>query len=126
MVSSHAQISSLSYALMQRATYGGQTYIPVTPSQAIYAHFEHVSGVPAQNGEGISIGKLQILNSLIDHLVSNTSQIERLEPSKTSDLVVDALLEQYRTELIARETQAVEIPYVDPMLRAGEVLSLTA
>ncbi|MBQ0050686.1 MAG: hypothetical protein KBT11_01325, partial [Treponema sp.] len=43
----------------------GKLYVPVKPSNVIYSHFEHVAGVAAKpNQQGVSISKIQILNSL--------------------------------------------------------------
>jgi hypothetical protein len=63
--------TSLHPSHLLRARYGsGRISFPVRPNQAIYAHFKHVSGVPAadQNG-GLSLSRLKSIDTLIDRLV---------------------------------------------------------
>lgn len=70
MVSNYAPLATLSYAAMPRVSTGGRAYLPVESSEFMYSHFQYVSGVPRQEDQvGISIGKLQILNTLIDQLI---------------------------------------------------------
>jgi hypothetical protein len=47
----------------------GRMSVPVRENQAIYAHFEHVYGVPSEDG-GSRIDRLSVLNALIDRLAS--------------------------------------------------------
>lgn len=47
-----------------------RAYLPVDTKQVVYSHFQYVSGVPrTKDQNGVSIGKLKILNTLIDQLV---------------------------------------------------------
>ncbi len=46
------------------ATPLGRMEFPVSPSQAIYAQFRYVEGVPSEQG-GVSLDRLRILDSLI-------------------------------------------------------------
>ena len=70
MVSNYAPLTTLSYAAMPFVSSGGRAYLPVDSREFVYSHFQYVSGVPRQEDQvGISIGKLQILNTLIDQLI---------------------------------------------------------
>lgn len=71
---------------LMRARYSGSRIaFPVKPSQAVYAHFEHVTGIPSQEGKGISLSKLRTIDKLIDRLISikassgNSEQKERID-----------------------------------------------
>jgi len=48
---------------------GGRVQAPVEPAYAMQARFKHIRGVPAPGG-GIPLFKLQVLDSLIDRLLS--------------------------------------------------------
>jgi hypothetical protein len=68
-------ISSIGVSLMPLSTTigaagaYGRAGVPVQKNQAIYAHFEHVYGVPSEEG-GIGIDRLSVLNALIDRLAA--------------------------------------------------------
>ena len=65
MVSNYVPLSTLSYAAMTSISAGGRAYLPVDTKQVVYSHFQYVSGVPrTKDQNGISIGKLKILNTL--------------------------------------------------------------
>ena len=78
-------------------------YIPVKPASVVYAQFEHISGVAAKpNQKGVSISKLQILNTLISQLVSMKSKPKAdPEVAKTdlSNEQVDALIKNYQGQI---------------------------
>ena len=70
MVSNYVPLSTLSYVAMTSISAGGRAYLPVDTKQVVYSHFQYVSGVPrTKDQNGVSIGKLKILNTLIDQLV---------------------------------------------------------
>jgi hypothetical protein len=53
----------------------GKAFLPVAPSSAIYAHFKHISGVPAPEGvNGVNINKLKIIDTLIEQLARMKKQ----------------------------------------------------
>jgi hypothetical protein len=73
-------------SFLMRARYSGSRIsFPVKPSQAIYARFEHVTGVPSREGGGVTLSKLRTIDNLIDRLISikassgNTEQKARLD-----------------------------------------------
>jgi hypothetical protein len=102
----------LSYLYSSR--YGeGRATVPVERSQAIYANFRHVSGVPAEEGApAYSVDKLHMLDVLIDRLRS--ARTEPLAAAEASSSLsagrVDALIQQYGAELHAMAA-APAIPY---------------
>jgi hypothetical protein len=92
---------------------GGRATVPVLKSQALYANFSHVSGVPAQDGTAAySVDKLHILDVLIGRLESIKSEpLAAAEaPSNLSSSRVDALIQQYGAEVHALAT-APALPY---------------
>jgi hypothetical protein len=78
----------------------GRLCVPVAESQALYAQFEHVYGVPTEGG--VAIDRVKILNTLIDGLSSlrdkpahaNSGDFAAQPPER-----LDALIEKYRKEI---------------------------
>ena len=103
----------LSYVYSAR--YGeGRASVPVLKSQALYANFAHVAGVPAQDGTAAySIDKLHILDVLIGQLESVRSEpLAAVEaPEGLSSPRIDALIQQYGAEIHSIVT-APALPYV--------------
>jgi hypothetical protein len=52
---------------------GGRMAVPVHPTQAAYARFKHIQGVPAAEG-GAPIFRLRVLDNLIDRLLRYTHE----------------------------------------------------
>ncbi|NLM01173.1 MAG: hypothetical protein GX220_06950 [Treponema sp.] len=78
----------------------GKVYVPVKPSNVIYAQFEHVSGIAQNNEGGISINKINILNTLIDQLIKIKTDVTK--PQLSSDLTnsqIDALIDDYQNQI---------------------------
>ena len=101
---------SIGYAIS--ASRDGRMSLPVAPANYIYSHFKHVSGIPAPEGvRGVAINKLKILDILIERL----NQIKRqpgaaLELSPPDDRI-DALIEQYRSQIRQAQTAGAVMPY---------------
>ncbi|HTX72819.1 MAG TPA: hypothetical protein VMC79_08355 [Rectinemataceae bacterium] len=108
---------------------GGHLSLPVLRSEALYANFEHVSGVPAEDGmAAYSVDKLHILEVLINQLESvKTQPLAALEaPKDLSSGRVDALIQQYGDEMHALAS-APAIPYAArPEASPGALFSLAA
>lgn len=50
---------------------GSSLYVPVKPSELIYAQFDHVKGTAAgPNQQGVSLNRLRLMDRLIDKLVT--------------------------------------------------------
>jgi len=130
MASSYVPLSYV-YA----AHYGeGRATVPVLRSQALYANFSHVSGVPAQDGTAAySVDKLHILDVLIGQLESvKSSPLAAAEaPRDLSSSRVDALIQQYGAEVHAIAT-APALPYAPfatmsmPVSEPGMLFSMAA
>ncbi len=76
-------------------------YVPVNPALVIYSHFEHVSGIAAKPQQhGVSISKIQILNTLIDQLVSMKNKPSLDAKTREIDAEhIDALIDTYQAKI---------------------------
>ena len=93
------QISSLQITRFSRS--GHRMYVPVKPSQTVFAQYRHISGTPAVSGQHtVPLSRVQLLNSLIDNLRKMKSDpAYSPEVAKTSPERADALIQQYASEL---------------------------
>ena len=90
---------SSAYSTISSSGTASKMYVPVNKSSLIYSHFDHVSGVAAKKGQqGVSISKINILNTLIDNLSSIKSG-KRPTVSATTDEQLDTLIENYQTQI---------------------------
>ncbi|MGO8693622.1 MAG: hypothetical protein ACLQMF_08105 [Rectinemataceae bacterium] len=102
--------------------------VPVHRSEALYANFRHVAGVPAQDGAAaLGIDKLQILEVLIDQLESVENQPPApVIPKDLSSKRIDALIQQYGSEMHAIAA-APAPPYASvPAIAPGALFSIAA
>ncbi|MDR3167458.1 MAG: hypothetical protein LBT93_05895 [Treponema sp.] len=116
-------LPSIGYAIS--VSRGGRMSLPVSPANYIYSHFKHVSGVPAPEGvRGVAINKLKILDVLIEQL----SQIKkRGDSTAASDDRIDALIEQYETQIRQAKAASVSMPYNPaPQAPVGAIFNLVA
>lgn len=76
-------------------------YVPVKPQNVIYSHFEHVSGVAAKPGQGgVSISKIQILDSLLNQLISMKGKPKiDVEMQKLDDQQLEALIQKTQGQI---------------------------
>jgi hypothetical protein len=102
--------------------------LPVAPSSYIYSHFKHVSGFPAPEGtRGVTITKLKILDVLIEQLGKLKKQDSLVPGAAVSEERLDALIEQYKTQIRQAKAASEIIPYIPaPAAPAGAIFSLTA
>ncbi len=95
----------------------GTVYVPVNSNQVIYSQFDHVSGIPVPEGEnGVSVKKLQILNHLIDQLVSMKkiqapTEAEQAEMMDLSNEELDSRIGIYEDMLQTALNKAQDNPY---------------
>ncbi|HUW42448.1 MAG TPA: hypothetical protein VMV90_15685 [Rectinemataceae bacterium] len=121
----------LPLSFVYAARYGGQDRItvPVLPSQALYANFQHILGVPAQKGAATyGIDRLQVLEVLLEQLESAKTQAPpvREAPADFGASGVDALIGKYGGELHALATAPAR-PYAQaPTLAPGAIFSIAA
>ncbi|MBQ3838230.1 MAG: hypothetical protein IJS51_10585 [Treponema sp.] len=128
MISNITNLNPYSYHVSSSGA-SGKLFVPVSPSAVIYAQFNHISGVAAPKGQsGVSISKIQILNSLIENL----SKIKGAQNSKTKSVKltegqVDVLIEKYQKE-IARSVQASQAQFMlnGAKPEAGALFSIQA
>lgn len=86
-------------------------YVPVSKSVVLYSHFDHVSGFVAKNGQnGISISKIQILNTLIDHLSSIKSGKIPAAVKNSTPEQIDSMITNYQTQIRQAVKAADSVP----------------
>ncbi|MEL3907979.1 MAG: hypothetical protein P1P64_03060 [Treponemataceae bacterium] len=127
MLSTNTQVNTLSYVAAQQVSAGEHSHLPVSPNQFIYAHFEHVSGVPSNRG-GVSISKLQILNSLIDNIIEQKSiaKTKNLNLEEISKEQFDELIKEAQEKMLKEDALVGEIPYLQKTLEVGTFLNVKA
>jgi len=130
MIMNVGSLGTMSDTIMPLASSGTRTYVPVKPSQFMYSQFQYVSGYPAPNGqEGVSIDKIKILNTLIDHLVNmkqKNIQPKISEQGQISDKQIDALIDQYQKQIQTVTATAQTLDYKPPMPQTGVIVDLVA
>lgn len=80
----------------------GKVYVPVTPAAVIYSQFEHVSGFASPDrSRGISVSKIQILNSLLNQLITmkNQPKVEMNGDDFQSEEQMDSMIQYYQEQL---------------------------
>lgn len=129
MISNYAPLSTLSYAAMTSISAGGRAYLPVDTKQVAYSHFQYVSGVPRNKDQnGISIGKLKILNTLIDQLVKmrENEKIDKLTAVNSDEKALDTMIEYVNRKIRTEISLAENIGYTISMPESAYLLDLTA
>ena len=129
MVSNYASLSTLSYAAMTSISAGGRAYLPVDTNQVVYSHVQYVSGVPrAKDQNGVSIGKLKILNTLIDQLVKmrENERTNELFTAKPDDKTLDAMIEYVNTKIHTEIALSKNTGYASSLPETASLLDLTA
>ncbi|MCK9170092.1 MAG: hypothetical protein M0P01_06720 [Treponema sp.] len=109
MIFNIGTVNPYSYGTFASGSASGKLYVPVNPMSVVYAQFDHISGIAARQGEsGVSISKIQILNTLIEHLTAIKNQ-PKMSAQNLSDKQVDALIQNYQKQI----QQAVHsTPYI--------------
>ncbi|MCR5494603.1 MAG: hypothetical protein K6F15_03110 [Treponema sp.] len=111
------------------ASSSSKLYVPVSKSALLYSHFEHVSGFVANKGQhGVSVSKIQILNTLIDHLSAVKSGKQPAAVKNASPEQIDAMIDNYQTQIRQAVKAAEVMPYAAAGARpeAGALFSLNA
>ena len=131
MVSSNIRtLNAYSYSNISHSSgASGKLYVPVNPTSVLYAQFNHVSGVPAKQGQnGVSISKIQILNTLIDNLSRIKKSAVTEKNSVMSDAQAEVLIKNYQAQIQSATQSAKSTPYalagVQPM--AGSLFQIDA
>ena len=140
MVSSNIRtLNAYSYSNISHSSgASGKLYVPVNPNSVLYAQFNHVSGVPrsscqsgvpAKQGQnGVSISKIQILNTLIDNLSRIKKSAVTEKNPVMSDAQAEVLIKNYQAQIQSATQSAKSTPYalagVQPM--AGSLFQIDA
>lgn len=113
MLGSYGSINPYHYQNL--SSNNSKIYVPVSPSLVIYSQFEHISGFAAgENQQGVAIDKVQILNRLIDQLVSMQNKNVIAKPENNTALnenQVDALIKDYQAKIQDTLALSKAIPY---------------
>ena len=128
MVSNIGALRSASFTMLFSASSGARTYLPVNANQYVYSQFKYVAGIPVQDGSGVSLTKLKILNTIIDQLLTTQKSAgAKILPSKEmSDEEISSMAEEYQKELIKELERASEAFYKPPMPETGLVFNIQA
>jgi hypothetical protein len=112
MMTTIGNLNPYSYNSFATGGATGKLYVPVNPGAVIYAQFDHISGVAANSGQyGVSISKLQILNSLIDGLSALKNKPKSDVDTTISDRQADVLIKQYQQQM-AQALLTPAAPYI--------------
>ena len=108
------------------ASHLGKTSLPVSPSAAIYAQFEHVYGTPAPEGvQGVNINKLKIIDTLIEQLSRMKGEPNPLFElsGQTEENRINVLIEQYQTQI--RQMANAQNPFAPAAPQLGAIFSIS-
>ena len=128
MISNIRSLNAYSYSGLSRSGgTAGKLYVPVNPSSVIYAQFSHISGIAARKGQnGVSINKIQILNTLIDNLNKIKSGNFPKADSTMNEAQAEVLIKNYQSQIRSAAETANAAPYalagVQP--QAGALFSI--
>lgn len=114
MMTNISNLSPYSYNGIASGGASGKLYVPVNPANVIYAQFDHISGVATKKGQhGVSITKIQILNTLIENLakIKTQSSSSEYQQMHLSDEQVDVLIKNYQQQIKQAVTQAQSVQY---------------
>ncbi|MCQ2612433.1 MAG: hypothetical protein MJ183_02390 [Treponemataceae bacterium] len=110
----------------------GKVFVPVQPGMVMYSHFEHVSGVAAgAEQKGVAVSKVQILNRMIDHLVSmkQKPELTKEQVAGLSDQQKDSLIQEYQAKIEQAVAQTQSNPYAlsgAPLPVNGDLVNIAA
>ncbi|GHT77175.1 hypothetical protein FACS1894130_00650 [Spirochaetia bacterium] len=120
-------LPSIGYAIS--ASHNGRMSLPVAPASVIYSQFKHVSGVPAPEGtQGVAINKLKVLDVLIEQLsrIKRQPQSELASREALSDEEINALIDQYESQIRQAQAAGAAMPYKAAPAPMGAVFNLVA
>lgn len=110
MISNITNLNPYSYHVSSSGA-SGKLFVPVNPSSVIYAQFDHISGIAASEGQqGVSVSKIQILNTLIENLSRIKSNPNTPKTLQVSEEQADALIKNYQQQ-IEQAVQATQTAF---------------
>ena len=101
-------LRSTSFGMLDSASAGGRMYFPVSHSEYLYSQFKYVGGTPADDGGGIPLTKLKILDTIINQLVSIRNATGAGFGAETIELLGEGASEEEIAEKIALYQQEVQ------------------
>ena len=110
------------------ASQSGKTFLPVSPSTAIYANFKHVSGTPAPEGvQGVNINKLKIIDTLIEQLSRMKKDTEPLTDlgGQNEEKRMNALINHYQNQIRTTQTASVNNPFAPSFPLVGSLFNIS-
>lgn len=131
MDSSLGALRSASFAMLPSASSGSRAYFPVNPSQYVYSQFKYVAGTPANDGSGIALSKLKILNTIIDQLVAMKKASANLiggglefPSGAVAEEEISPMIMHYQREVQATAESLRNVAYRPPMPETGLLFSI--
>lgn len=126
-LTSYHAFPTIEYAInaSQTVPQAGKASLPVSPSAAIYAHFKHISGVPAPDGvSGVNINKLKIIDTLIEQLSKLKQRPDFLaEGTGDGESRINALIEKYQNQV--RQTMNANSLYAPAAPLVGAIFNIS-
>lgn len=135
MVSNISALRSASYSMLLSVSSGDREYLPVNANQYVYSQFEYVAGTPVDDGSGIAITKLKILNTILDQLITmqresaasglGGSDLEFLT-DETAEEQLAPVIARYQMEVQAAIGRLESAGYKPSMPQTGLLFSMLA
>jgi hypothetical protein len=133
-ISSFHAFPTIEYAInasQSSVSQGVKASLPVAPSAAIYAHFKHVSGVPAPDGvQGVNINKLKIIDALIEQISKMKKQPDFSDAQPLTDMSgqsdekrINALIDKFQNQV--RQAVNTGSPYTPAMPITGAIFNIS-
>ena len=122
---------TVEYAITASQSAGSQSTrasLPVSPSSAIYAHFKHVSGVPAPDGvSGVNINKLKIIDTLIEQLskLKRQEEVAAEEVKQDEEKRINTLIDSYHNQIRTIQASNANNPYAPAASFTGALFSIS-
>ncbi|MDR0455745.1 MAG: hypothetical protein LBH20_03565 [Treponema sp.] len=133
-VTSYHAVPTIEYAINASQSGAPQSVkasLPVAPSAAIYAHFKHISGVPAPDGvSGVNINKLKIIDTLIEQMSKMKKQPDISDVHPLTDISgsndekrLNALINKFHDQV--RQAVNTGNPYAPAAPLTGAIFNIS-
>jgi hypothetical protein len=133
-ITSFHAFPTIEYAInasQSSVSHGVKASLPVAPSAAIYAHFKHVSGVPAPDGvQGVNINKLKIIDTLIEQISKMKKQPDFAGAQPLTDMSgqsdekrINALIDKFQNQV--RQAVNTNGPYAPTAPVTGAIFNIS-
>jgi len=133
-IASYHAFPAIEYAInasQSGVSQGVKASLPVAPSAAIYAHFKHISGVPAPDGvQGVNINKLKIIDTLIEHISKMKKQPDFQDTRPLTEISgqsdekrINALIDRFQNQV--RQAVNTNSPYTPATPLTGAIFNIS-